>query len=228
VKRRAQNEAARARTLWNLASLALEPKYSRKRFVYFLNDWPVQTARRLRAVGLVLASPVLPSKDLSRALELIGELQEGKTAADVERFAELNNYVKQFKTFYLLYRDAIGKVCAAPVEDYHQPGTSSADKMLVRVLIEAINSGDIEKLARCEWKKCRRWFFKRRKLDRFCKRPCRQAWHRSTDEVKKQRARKVKENREIKQAQLLGIPVATLRARKLAKKKKRRKHNETL
>jgi hypothetical protein len=81
-------------------------------------------------------------------------------------------------------------------------GTHGLDTRLVPLLIDAVASGDLKRLWRCEYGGCRRWILRRRLRDpksfqRFCPgpRPCRQKAFEGTAEFRKNRAEYMKQYR---------------------------------
>jgi hypothetical protein len=66
-----------------------------------------------------------------------------------------------------------------------------SDTAIVPMMIDALRAGDLQKLARCQFPDCRRWFLKRVGGQRFCPTPakCRQKAFEDTSEFRAERAK---------------------------------------
>jgi hypothetical protein len=154
--------------------------YNRERFLARLND------------------PVLqrPSKNLRRVLDIIAELNllaAEKPLASASPFGledtvedrlerELNLLMERYRRSPKFYFRQ-GKLRKRWVHISHGAGAGLVDgAIIVPLVIEAHDAGDLGKLARCQWGNCGRWFLKRTGTQRFCPAPaqCRQKARAST------------------------------------------------
>jgi hypothetical protein len=169
-----------------------------------------------------------PSDNLSRVLEIIAQLNEigattpGASATSVldlpatiaekritvdnrehillaapTRIDELEqelNLRMERHTSHPYFRFRKGRLLVG----YAQPG-GMGDSIMVPMMIDALAAGDLQKLARCQFPECRRWFLKRVGGQRFCPLPakCRQKAFESTPEFRSERKKYMREWREL-------------------------------
>ena len=185
-------------------------RYNRKRFLELLNDAfpsPITELQELQGLG---GDDI--SRNLGRVFEIISELNEGtrrkaqsrasgrvgspwkhiwfegkdhisagwETYADELEY-ELNERMKQYHKQWPCFRRAGGELL---VGWHHEQGHE-----FIRMLRQAADAGDISNLVRCDWKKCSRWMFRRkREGTHCCKSAHRQAFNRSSPAGKKKQA----------------------------------------
>ena len=111
---------------------------------------------------------------------------------------ELNFRVERYKLFPVFrLRKASLAMTWGQFFDTDEGVYSGADLVLVPLLHDALAAGDLQKLKWCEWSRCNKWFFKRVGDQRFCSSSCREKAFKSTPQFKRERAKYMRELREL-------------------------------